>query len=195
MLDSSIKKKQNNNNNNNNLNIILNGEISNDWGPHKEISNILSHQGNENQYFWISYLHLSKWLRPITKVTAYVGKDVEHGNMPILIVGVQTCTITLEINIVVHQKFKNLLTSSPSYTTLEQIPKDCSISPQGPLLSYGHCEFIYNCLKLETNCMSFNWIMKNENVLYFHNAVLLTQLLKSLLITDAYVVPELTACL
>ena len=41
---------------------------------------LLSHQGNERQhYFRDIILHSSKWLGPITQVTAHAGKDVEQG--------------------------------------------------------------------------------------------------------------------
>jgi hypothetical protein len=55
-------------------------------------------------------------------------------NSPPLLVGVQTSTTTLEINLVVSQKTGNSFTSRPSYTTPEHILKRCPTLPQGHLL-------------------------------------------------------------
>jgi hypothetical protein len=41
-------------------------------------------------------------------VTVDVVEDLEKGNSPILLVGLQVCVITLEINLVVCQKFRNI---------------------------------------------------------------------------------------
>ena len=57
-------------------------------------------------------------------MTAHADKDVEQGgDTPLLLVGLQTCTAILEINMVVSQKIWNRSKSSPSYTTPEHIPK------------------------------------------------------------------------
>jgi hypothetical protein len=53
-------------------------------------------------------------------------QGLEQGNTPPLLVGVQTCIATLEIDPVVSQKFENSSTSRLSYTTLVYIPKRCS---------------------------------------------------------------------
>ena len=47
-----------------------------------------------------------------------------------LLMGVQTCTVTAEINMVVSQKTENQSTSRPSYTTLGHIPKGCTFIPE-----------------------------------------------------------------
>ena len=57
-----------------------------------------------------------------------------RGNTLALLMGVQTCTATLEINIMVFQKIGNHSTSGPSYTTFEHIPKGFLIIPQRHLL-------------------------------------------------------------
>lgn len=44
---------------------------------------IYRYQGNANQNYSDSILHLSKWLRSKTQVTAHVGKDVEKNNSSI----------------------------------------------------------------------------------------------------------------
>ena len=72
----------------------------------KEMHNIRSHQGNSNQNNRNSILHPSKWLRSKTQVTAHAGKEVEQGNTLPLLVGVQTWTTTLEINLAVLRKFR-----------------------------------------------------------------------------------------
>ena len=46
-------------------------------------------------------------------------------NTPLLLVGVQTCTITLEINLAVSQKIGNSSTPRPSNSTSGHIPKRC----------------------------------------------------------------------
>ena len=46
-----------------------------------------------------------------------------EGNTPPLLVGMQTCTHTLEISMVASQKTGNQLTSGPCNTTLGHIPK------------------------------------------------------------------------
>lgn len=54
-------------------------------------------------------------------------EDIEQGETPSLLLGVQTFTATLEINIVVSLKTGNQTTSSSSFTSLEHIPKGCSV--------------------------------------------------------------------
>ena len=41
------------------------------------------------------------------QVTAYTGEYVEHGKYTLLLVEVQTCTTSLEINLAVSQKIEN----------------------------------------------------------------------------------------
>jgi hypothetical protein len=55
-----------------------------------------------------------------------------------IVVGVQTCTITMEINLVVSQKTGNSSTSRHSYTTLGHVHKRYPTIPQGHLLNYVH---------------------------------------------------------
>jgi hypothetical protein len=70
-------------------------------------------------------------------------------NSPPLLVGVQTCTTILEINLVVSQKVGSRSTSRPSYTTPGHIPKIGFMIPQGHLLNYAHSSFISNNQKLD----------------------------------------------
>jgi hypothetical protein len=67
-----------------------------------------------------STLYPLEWLRSKTQETAHAGKDAEQGGHSST--GMQTCTTTLEINLVDPQKIQNSSTSRPSYT----IPKGCS---------------------------------------------------------------------
>ena len=77
-----------------------------------------------------------------------------------LLVGVQNCITTLEINLVTTQKIGSSSISTPSYTTLGQIPKKCSTIPQGHVFHYVYSSFICNSQKLETTQMSLNWRKK-----------------------------------
>ena len=71
-----------------------------------------------------------------------------------LLVGLQTGTITLEINLEIPQKIGNRSTWRPSYTTLEYIPKRCFTMPQGHMLHYVYSGIICDGQKLETTQMS-----------------------------------------
>ena len=62
-----------------------------------------------------------------------------------LLVGVETCTTSLEINLAVFQKI-----ARASYTTTGHIPKRRSTIPQGHLLYYVHRSFICDSQKPET---------------------------------------------
>ena len=87
-----------------------------------------------------------------------------------LLVGVQTCTTTLEINLSIYQKILNSSALRPSYTTPGQISKWCSTTSQEYLLSYVHSSFIHNNQKPETTSMSLYWRMDKINVV--HNVIL-----------------------
>ena len=75
----------------------------------------------------------------------------KRNTLPFL-VGVQTCTVTMEINMAVFQKIWNASTSGPSYTTLGHIP-------QGYLLNYVYCGFIHNNQKL---CFGQNMLVTQK---------------------------------
>ena len=90
-------------------------------------------------------------------------------NTPPFLVGLQTYTTTLEINLEVSQKIGNRSTWRPSYTTLENIPKRC------PPWHKGTCSTIMNdSQKLETTQMSLIKRMDTENVVHLHNGILLS---------------------
>lgn len=67
-------------------------------------------------------MHLSTWLKSITKVTAHFGKDVEQEDYIPLLMGVQAYIFTIEINMVISHEIGYLPTSRPIYTTLGHIP-------------------------------------------------------------------------
>ena len=56
---------------------------------------------------WDYTLHTSEWLRSKPQVTANIGENVQKRNIPPMLVGLQTGTITLEIILEVPQKFGN----------------------------------------------------------------------------------------
>jgi hypothetical protein len=59
------------------------------------------------------------------KVMSHSGEDFHP-----LLMGMQTCVATVEINVVIPQEDENDSTSRSSYTTLGHIPKGHSILPQ-----------------------------------------------------------------
>ena len=77
-----------------------------------------------------------------------MGRTWNKGNTPLLLVGVKTCTVTMEINMAIPQKNENQYSSRPSYITLGNIPKECTI-----IQSYNHvhCSLIHNSQNLEMN--------------------------------------------
>jgi hypothetical protein len=83
-------------------------------------------------------------------------------NIPPLLVGLQTGTDTLEINLEVPQETENTSTRRPSYITLGCIPKRCPTIPQGHIFHYVYNGLICNSQKLETTQMShkYEWIQK-----------------------------------
>ena len=90
----------------------------------------------------------------------------ERRNTPPLLVGLQACTNTLEISLVVPQKIGNSSTWRPSYTTPGYIPKRWSTIPQGHMLHYISSTLICNkeasrilyCLKL------YNFFKHKRNI-------------------------------
>ena len=72
------------------------------------------------------------------------------GNTPPLLVGVQNCTVTLEINMAVSQNIGNQSTSNLHYTAFGYIPKRCLIIPQEHLFNYVENSIIHNSQNLET---------------------------------------------
>jgi hypothetical protein len=111
---------------------IHNRGISNGWETPKEMFKVLSDQRNANRN--------NPEIPPYTNQN---GQDQNHSwqhmlermwrksNTPPLLVGLQTGTTTLEINLEVPQKIGNRSTWRPSYAILGNVPKSCRIMPQG----------------------------------------------------------------
>ena len=95
------------------------------------------------------------------------------GNIPPLLMGMQTYITTLEISMAVSQKIGHQPTSRLLNTTLRPIPRRCSIILQGHLLNYVHSNIIWNSWKLETQ-MSLNQRMDKENVAHLYIEILLS---------------------
>jgi hypothetical protein len=89
------------------------------------------------------------------------------GNTPTLLVGVQTCTTTLELNLVVFQKIDSSSTLRPRYTTPEYIPKRFTTIPQGHLFNYVDSSFIHNSQKLGPTQMSLDQKMNKGNMFLY----------------------------
>ena len=85
---------------------------------------------------------------------------------PPLLVGVQTCTATLEINIVAHRKTEHWSTS------LGHILKGHFILPQGHLLSSVLQSLISNSQKLETRYVFLSQRMNKDKMVHLHSGVL-----------------------
>ena len=65
-----------------------------------------------------------------------------NGNTPPLLVGVDTCIVTLEVNVSVSQEIGNQPVSRPDCSALGHILKGCSIIPQEHLFHYVHTRYI-----------------------------------------------------
>ena len=115
---------------------ILSKEILNSQEALKEMSNILSHQGNATKLPSYSISSQSEWLRPKTEVIAHAEEDVEQWEHSASLVGIQTCTPSLKIKLMVSHKNGNISTLRPSYITPGYIFKKYStISIVGPTWS------------------------------------------------------------
>jgi hypothetical protein len=75
-------------------------------------------------------------------------------NTPLLLMGLETGTTTLEINLEIPQKIRNRSMWRPSYTTLGYILKRCSTMPQWHMFHYAHNCLVCDDPKLETTQMS-----------------------------------------
>jgi hypothetical protein len=94
-------------------------------------------------------------------VTAHVGENVKRETTPLLL-GLQTGTTMVEINLEVPQYIGNRSTRRPSYTTLGHIPKRYPSMTQGNMLHNVHSGHICDSQKLETTQISQNRRMDTE---------------------------------
>jgi hypothetical protein len=98
-------------------------------------------------------------------------------NTPPLLIGLQTGTTTLEINLRVSQKIENSSTWRPSYTILSHMPKKCPTIPQGHMLHHVHSSFICNIQNLgKKKQMSLKGKMDRENMVHLHSGILFSYL-------------------
>ena len=88
-----------------------------------------------------------------------------------MLVGLQTGTTTVEINLEVSQKIGNRFTRRPRNTTLGNIPKRSTVPH---VLHYVHSGFICDIQKLETILISNHRRMDTENVEIVHSGILLS---------------------
>ncbi|KAL6041517.1 hypothetical protein STEG23_029405, partial [Scotinomys teguina] len=93
---------------------------------------------------------LSKWLRSRTLITACVGVDVEQGEHFSTADGIANLYSHFGNQYGSFSENGIQSSSRPSYTTLEHIPKECSIIRQGHMLNYIHSSIIHNNQNLET---------------------------------------------
>ena len=94
-------------------------------------------------------------------------------NAPPLLVGMQTCTITLEISMAVSQEIENQPTSGPNNTTGICTQRMLNHTTS-TLFNYVHSNITCNRQNLETTKMPFNQRMDKENVVRLQNRVLLS---------------------
>lgn len=92
-------------------------------------------------------LTLSLTLRWITEVTL---ARMRRRATPSISDGMPACSVTMEINMAVHQKVGNQSISRPRPITLGHTPKGCSMLHQEHLFKFVHCGFIHNNQQLET---------------------------------------------
>ena len=67
---------------------------------------------------------MSEWLKSTTQETTGVGEDVAKGNSLALLVGIQTCAVTVANNIEFPQKAKNRTTLQSSNCPTRYLPRE-----------------------------------------------------------------------
>lgn len=105
------------------------------------------------RYFFLSFmlktcfLLLLLLLKVDSSLVQYIrsGVPAPKGNTPPFLVGVQTCTTTMEINMVVPEKIWNQTTLRYSYLAYAQMMQN---STKRTLLNYVHYSFFHNNQKL-----------------------------------------------
>ena len=153
--------------------IIHNRGIWNDWETLKEMFKFLVIRESQIKMSLIFHLSRSEWLRSKTQVRAHVAEHVEKNTLQLLL-GLQTGTTILEINLEIPQKIGNRSTWRSSYTNLVHIPKRCPTTAQGHMLHYVHESLICDSQMLETTQMLNNRRKDTENVVHLHNKILLS---------------------
>ena len=85
-----------------------------------------------------------------------------------MLVGVQTCTVVLDITMVISRKIRKQPTSRFSNTTFVYIPKECSIVSQGHVFNYVHGSIVCHSQKLNTTKYPSTKVLGKENVVRLH---------------------------
>ena len=101
------------------------------------------------------------------------------GNTSALLVGIQAGTAPLDVSVVISQKIRKQPFSRPSNTSFGDIPKGCSVVPQGHVLNYVHSSFIHNSQNLETTSTK-DWIKKMCYIytIEYYTMILINDILK-----------------
>ena len=152
---------------------IHNRGIWNDWEALKEMFKFLVIRELQIKMTLRFQLTQSEWVRSKTQVTEHVAEDVKRNTLQLLL-GLQTGTTILEINLEIPQKIGNRSTWRSSYTNLVHIPKRCPTTAQGHMLHYVHESLICDSQMLETTQMPNNRRKDTENVVHLHNKILLS---------------------
>ena len=152
---------------------IHNRGIWNDWETLKEMFKFLVIRELQIKITLIFHLTQSEWLRSKTPVTAHVAEHVERNTLQLLL-GLQTGTTILEINLEIPKKIGNRSTWRSSYTNLVHILKRCPTTTHGYMLHYFHESLICDSQMLETTQMPNNRRKDTENVVHLHNKILLS---------------------
>jgi hypothetical protein len=120
-------------------------------------------------------LTLQSWRRQ-TKLNKRAQKKARlwnKGNTPPLLLGVKTCTTSLEIHLALSQKIGNYSISRPSNTTPWHAPQRLPTKPQGHLLNYViETLFVISRNWKQPRCFSTEEYIKN-NMVHLHNVILI----------------------
>ena len=94
---------------------------------------------------------------------------------PLLLMGMKTCIVSSEINMVVSRKIENQSTSRSICITPDHILKESFILPQEHWFHYIHSSFTHSNQNLPGNkLLCFLYLrMDKDNVVHLHNGVLL----------------------
>ena len=87
----------------------------------------------------------------MAKIKIHAVENVEQGNTPLLLLGLHTCTNTLEINVAFSQKIGKNSTSRSRCTIPGHIPHINYVISQGHLFNNVHSIFIHSIQKTGNN--------------------------------------------
>ena len=104
---------------------ILTWGIPNGWETTEKMFNILNNQGNANQSNPEFYVTLVRMAKMKNSRHSRCWQECGERNTPPLLVGLQACTTTLEISLVVSQKIGHSTTRRFSNTSSGHISRRC----------------------------------------------------------------------